>query len=315
MELVPFLNKLKKLRVDRSKGSAAPHKAILLLSILDLIRNNQLTDNRIFISPELVAKFKDNWHSFVLSDKFLPNFSLPFYHLKSDSFWHLKTLPGRELLLTSSGSIKSFSGLKNAVAYGYFEESIFLLLLNETNRELIRRVLLKTFLNTDELPYVHKQFDFYHEVEYQILNEPTSAYQKKIEHSDEEDVFVRGGVFKKVIPKIYNYTCCISKMKITASRDVQMIDACHIIPFADSHDDTITNGISLSPNLHRAYDRFLITINEKFDVIVSEHFIESGPHSLRQFHQKKIFLPDDKRYYPSPSNLNWHFEKFKQIHQ
>ncbi|WP_201288840.1 HNH endonuclease signature motif containing protein [Polaribacter septentrionalilitoris] len=40
-----------------------------------------------------------------------------------------------------------------------------------------------------------------------------------------------------------------------------MIDACHIVPFSISNDDTIPIGISLSPNLYRAFDRGLITIN------------------------------------------------------
>lgn len=32
--------------------------------------------------------------------------------------------------------------------------------------------------------------------------------------------------------------------------NAQLVDACHIVPFAISKDDTINNGISLSPNLH-----------------------------------------------------------------
>lgn len=32
-----------------------------------------------------------------------------------------------------------------------------------------------------------------------------------------------------------------------------MVDACHVIPFAESFDDTITNGLALAPTLHRIY--------------------------------------------------------------
>lgn len=99
-----FIRKLSKLKIDRSKGAPAPHKAVLLISVIQLIDTGFISDNRILITPELVARFKDNWHFLVKNDRFNPNFSLPFYHLKSDGIWHLKTILGREILLTSSHS-------------------------------------------------------------------------------------------------------------------------------------------------------------------------------------------------------------------
>jgi putative restriction endonuclease len=312
MEIASFIKKLPKLKVDRSKGAPAPHKAILLLSVIQSIAYNDISENKIFITAELVAKFKDNWHALVTNEKFNPNFSLPFYHLKSDGFWYLKTLPGKEILLTSSNSIKSFAGLRNAVAYAYFDDEVYSLLTNPHNREIAGQILLATYFNGR--PVKGKEYNMMHDVERQILHESPSRYSSAVMAVDDEEIFVRSGVFKKVVPKIYNYTCCVSGMKITATRDVQMIDACHIVPFAESHDDTISNGISLSPNFHRAFDRFLITINPRFEVVVSEHFTESGSHSIRPFHGRQILLPHEEKYHPSADNLRWHFERFKRFH-
>jgi putative restriction endonuclease len=311
MEVSVFLKKLFKLKVDRSKGAPAPHKAVLLLSVLQLMEYGKIKENRIQITPELVARFKDNWHSYVQSEKFNPNFTLPFYHLKSDGFWNLKTLPGRDLLLTSSNSIKSFQALKNAVAFAYFEDGIYKYLTDKHNNELAQQTLLETYLGGTR---VTTPYNFLTEVAGQMLNEPPSAYKKEIEAADEEELFVRGGVFKKLIPKIYNYTCCISGLNITSTREVQMIDACHIVPFAESHDDTISNGLSLSPNFHRAFDRFLITIGDEYEVLVSDDFTESGDHLIRAFHGKRIQLPTETRYHPSLENLKWHRERFMRLH-
>ena len=308
-----FIRKLSKLKIDRSKGEPAPHKAVLLISVIQLIDTGFISDNRILITPELVARFKDNWHLLVKNDRFNPNFSLPFYHLKSDGFLHLKTILGREILLTSSHSIKSFSALKDAIDYAFFDVALYNLLTDKTNRGVFIRLLLDVYLNGQQLVYTGD--DTFKMVERQILYESTAEYQNEIKKSDDEAVFVRSGVFKKTIPKEYNYTCCISGMKIIATREVQMIDACHIIPFSETHDDTIKNGISLSPNLHRAYDRFLITINENYEVIVSKDFKESGGYSIRDFHGKKIHLPDEAIFHPSIQNLNWHYEKFMQLHR
>ena len=311
MDISPFIRKLNKLRVAHVKGSPAPHKAILLLSVIESMEYGEIAENKIFITPELVARFKDNWHSLVHSDKFNPNFSLPFYHLKSDGFWHLQTLPGMEVLLTSSGSIKSFSGLKSAVAYAYFDGTVYELLCNQHNRDIVQQTLLATYLGGQQIK--RSGYDLFHEVENQILHEPASEYKNDVAAADEEEIFVRGGVFKKVVPRVYNYTCCISRMKITATRDVQMIDACHIVPFSESHDDTIKNGLSLSPNFHRAFDRFLITVDQHFKVVVSRHFTESGGHSLRAFEGKRIYLPEEVGYHPSADNLGWHYERFMRV--
>jgi putative restriction endonuclease len=306
-----FVRKLSKLRVDRSKGAVAPHKAILLVSVIQLIDSGFIHENRIFISPELVSRFKDNWHDLVKAEKFSPNFSLPFYHMTSDKFWQLKTLPGREILLTASHSIKSFSALKSCIDYAFLDDESYEWLKNPLNRTVAIHVLLDTYLYGQRLN--HTNVDSYHKIELQILHEPAIEYKRAIDMADEEDVFVRSGVFKKVIPRAYNYTCCVSGMKIIATRDVQMIDACHIIPFAESHDDTIKNGISLSPNLHRAFDRFLITINDRYEVVVSHDFNESGGFPIREFHGTRIHLPNDAEFFPSKANLSWHNDRFHAL--
>ncbi|MEO7905771.1 MAG: HNH endonuclease [Saprospiraceae bacterium] len=86
-----------------------------------------------------------------------------------------------------------------------------------------------------------------------------------------------------------------------------MVDACHIIPFSLSHDDTIGNGICLSPNIHRAFDRGLITIDENYLIRLSPPLVESdSPFKLYQFNGKNISLPTLDKYYPNQQNLDWH---------
>ena len=92
---------------------------------------------------------------------------------------------------------------------------------------------------------------------------------------------------------------------------ISMIDACHIVPFSESYDDTITNGIALCPNLHRAFDRGLIAISDDYEVLVKPNFIESdSAFTINQFKNRKILLPSQKEYYPSPENLRQHRNRF-----
>ena len=123
-----YIKKFSSLRTASVKGEKASHKPILLLAVIEGIERKDIWENKIYITPELVAQFKDYWHQLVHSSKFTPNFSLPFYHLKSDGFWRLQTLLGKELILTSSHSIKSFAHLKEVVAYAFLEESLYKLM-------------------------------------------------------------------------------------------------------------------------------------------------------------------------------------------
>jgi putative restriction endonuclease len=177
--------------------------------------------------------------------------------------------------------------------------------------------ILELYFPDSKLQYNNLTPSLFVHIENQILNESPEEYvqqitelQSKMDETDfQEEMFVRGGVFKKKVPEIYDYTCCISGLKIetTADRSIQMIDACHIVPFSISRDDTIQNGISLCPNLHRAFDRGLITINKNFIVRVSPILKENDSiFSIRQFDGKSIQLPQSEKWHPSIEGLNWH---------
>lgn len=305
--LVYYCKKFSKLHTAKVKGRTAPHKAILLLAIIEGIEKGEIRENTIFITPELVANFKDLWCQLVEDTVFSANFSLPFYHLKSEGFWHLQTKFGRELILTSSNSIKSFAQLKEVIAFAYFDDELFELLHEEHTRSVLRQTLLSSYFPHHKISHTNRLIETITE---QILHEPAEVYKSKAVLFDEEEVFVRGGVFKKEIPRIYNYTCSISGLRIIADKEVQMIDACHIVPFSISGDDTIGNGISLCPNLHRAFDRGLIGIDDDYRVMVKPFFEEANAYSIKQFEGKELLLPKQKGFYPLADNLRRHRERF-----
>jgi len=193
---------------------------------------------------------------------------------------------------------------------------LFFLLQEIPNQLWFEHLLLENYFPNSKYVYLRPERNYEEEkIENEILNEPKEDYQNHIdrlretleEEEFEEEIFVRGGLFKKTIPKIYDYTCCITGMKIQSSHNVQMIDACHIYPFSVSRDDTVTNGIALSPTLHRAFDRGLITINSDFVVRISPTIKEvESNFTLSQFEGRQINLPQKEKYYPAQESLIWH---------
>ncbi len=303
-----YIQAFSRLRTAWLRGERAPHKPILLLAVLDSIAAGELVGNRIYITPELVVRFKDLWSRYVTGTSFKSDFTKPFYHLTGDRFWHLQSQPNENARLTSSRSPSSFSGLRSWVAYAYLDTALFDLLQTPETRELLHSVLTETYfpgVAGDRPGYIDT-------VTQQILTENGIAYGKIVASSDEEEIISRSAVFKRVVPRIYNFTCCVSGMQLISTTGVQMIDACHIVPFAESYDDTISNGLSLCPNLHRAFDRGLFRIDGDYRVRFSNVFVEAeSVFQLRLLEGKEILLPQDKDYWPSLENLTAHGNRWR----
>ena len=312
-KLSHYLKAFKRLRLDRTHG-VAPHKPILLLSVLQTYQNGINTDPRIYISPELIALFKTNWSLLVTTNHHC-RISYPFYHLKTDKFWKLIPRLGFQSIDNLGSMVKSFINLNAAIEYALIDEDLFLLMKDKLSNEIMQHFLLDEYFSNTKSKISQSagiQQKLFDEIEDKILHEPAEEYQHEIkklmQQENEEEIFLRGSLFKREIPKIYQNTCCISGMRIDALASVSMVDACHIIPFSESYDDTITNGIALCPNLHRAFDRGLIAINERYRVVISPTFREEATnYSIKAFEGKEIQLPNMRQYFPKIDNLQWHF--------
>ncbi len=309
-----YLHAFKKLHIDRSHGNA-PHKPVLLLSVLQAYQNNQILNQRIYLTPELVGLFKTNW-SLLVTTQHDCRISYPFYYLKSENFWKLVPKSGFENIDQIGAIMKSFSNLNAAVDYALISDDLFLLMKDERKNRILQHFLLDEYFPGTKSNFINSesgQLNLFNLLEDKILHEDAAEYKieikKLMQQNDEEEIFLRGSIFKREIPRIYNFTCCISGMKISAASSVSMVDACHIIPFSHSFDDTITNGIALCPNLHRAFDRGLITIDSDYKVKVSGIFHEeTSNYSIRSFDGQRILLPNDRNFYPDLGNLDWHIK-------
>lgn len=318
-DLKYYCFKFENLRRDYKNGGA-PHKPILLISLIQAFQQNIFKTNQVTIIPEFVGLFKSNWNSLVNTNHTCL-FTLPFYHMSSEPFWSLIPNIGCEIWVKSKSSMRSFSNLTTAIKFALIDEELKNLLVKKEDSDILLHLILdKYFQETKQNFNSGNKNNYITDIENQIVQESQEIYQKRIlkirkdldTEEFQEEIFIRSNIFKKEIPKIYNFTCCISGMRIDAIDNVSMIDACHIIPFSESYNDTITNGIALCPNLHRAFDRGLISIDNNYKVIMSKGFseINKSSYSLKQFDGEKILLPTNIKHYPSLKSLNHHRNKF-----
>lgn len=308
-----YIKKISSLRRDRKNGGA-PHKPILLLSVIELISKGSILENKIEITPELVGVFKSYWSALVEDENKHCLMAMPFFHMKSEGFWHLIPFACFESLLNSGNKIRGLNNLKIAIKFAKLDAELFLLLKSEREREILKLLIYeKYFPNRSSNG---NSGNYTENINNQIINEPSESYRLKLKQLErelkkdefEEEKFLRSHLFKQQISSAYNFTCAISNLRIDISENISMLDACHIIPFSHSYDDTITNGFALNPTLHRAFDRGIITIDENYRVVVSNCFRESGKsqHSIVQYVETEITLPINKSYLPNMENFNWH---------
>ena len=88
-----YRKKFTQLRQGITKYGKAPHKPVLLLTLMQLLEQGDITENKVYISPELVGLFKELFALLVRTEH-KADFFLPFYHLSGEGFWHIKTQVG-----------------------------------------------------------------------------------------------------------------------------------------------------------------------------------------------------------------------------
>ena len=88
------------------------------------------------------------------------------------------------------------------------------------------------------------------------------------------------------------------------------MDAAHLIPFAESRDDSPTNGIALTPTFHRALDRYLIAPGPDFKWHVSKALDSriSDYKPLLELDGQRVLYFGQERYRPAPESLAWRME-------
>ncbi|PPT08325.1 hypothetical protein CKA32_004806 [Geitlerinema sp. FC II] len=291
--------KIKELRVSTSKKSSALYKPILLLSIIDLLAQKYIRENKIYISDSLVETFSSYWNVLVQQNHYKGGLHYPFFHLKRDEFWHLKFKKEWDGLQP-----KTTNKLKQAVEYAYLDEELFELLQDSTSRqEIIDELISKWFMDegrqNEEVLRIHDSLESSEFEELEIL-QPEQWSLKKSR--------VRKAFFRKSVIHVYDYSCALCRLKTTESLTQHIVEAAHIKPYAQFYDNHIFNGISFCKNHHWAFDRGLFYITDNYKIFVKDDFEENSPNArpLKDFQGERLMLPQNENYYPSLAALAWH---------
>ncbi len=78
---------------------------------------------------------------------------------------------------------------------------------------------------------------------------------------------LRDTSFKNRVLASYQFQCAFCGVQL------KLVDAAHIVPVEHNGTDETSNGVSLCALHHRAYDRNMVTFNDRYEIIQSESVI------------------------------------------
>jgi len=145
-----YLENFSNLNTNKQQGKIAPHKVILLLSIIDLVEQGQIQSNKIELTEKLENQFKLNWEKYVDNkDVFKPIIGTPYVHLRGESFWKLIPIKGNgDKDLSTKINSYSTNYLRSQIQYAVIDEELFDLLQDNKNRGKFRNILISTYIHS-----------------------------------------------------------------------------------------------------------------------------------------------------------------------
>lgn len=314
-DLEYYVDKMKRLKIDRAHGPA-PHKPALLLSVIAMIEDGQIPENVIVCSEEL----KDTFGRYMARvGERRPNIWLPFFHLKSDKFWTHHPMPKQGDELKRARRIRTLARLNELISHVTLDEDLFVLLADAISRENIRQTLIDTYfpkLVGDLNELISEEVEIA-ECTQELLEEteiPFEIVKRQVQTTFRKSQ-VRNSSFSRIIKRLYDYSCAVCKLRVVTSEGNSASQAAHIIAYGKLPIDDVRNGISLCPFHHWAFDRGLISLSDAYRVIVSRRLSKERRTEwlLTDLRRKKVLLPERTQDRPAPEAMAWHREKiFRQ---
>jgi putative restriction endonuclease len=287
----------------------APHKPLLLLSVLDLIDERTIKENLIELSPELGETFSLYWNIVMPPDK-KGKIVYPFFHLRKESFWHLLPKPGKEDILNSTHEISSVYRLLDLIIGAKFDDEFFHLVLNKEQRKFFRSIIIEKYFDDsirEQLLIQSKiNVDSY---DYSIkLLRKNYKLKEAFSAGDDYKEKVRDQGFRKAVVTAYNHRCAFCGIRMRTPDGHTVVDGAHIIPWSESHNDLPQNGLSLCKLCHWTFDEGLLSVSDKYKIITSRrlHSNENIAGHLITFDNREIFKPSEIYLWPSLLSLEYH---------
>jgi putative restriction endonuclease len=292
-----WLARLCNLNVSKTqKRGLAPHKPLLLLTIIDMIEYGTITSRWVSYTPELFFRFQCYWTIVYDRQRNNPDMRLPFHALggKRDRIWIRCMEDG-----TPSRS-------RETTRLCCLEESLWNCTKDEAFRKEARIRLITTYFTPEEQIALCASLKLPEPSSEDIISirQSAKAYKDSIKKG-------RDSKFRSEVLLSYRFTCALTGYSLTTTKE-NFVEAAHIHQHALSGNNDPRNGLALTPDAHWMFDRGLWTAepdgNELIVIVAKNHFKDSSPYgrTLSTHHKKPLLFTNKTTLRPDPKYFAWH---------
>lgn len=119
--------------------------------------------------------------------------------------------------------------------------------------------------------------------------------------------------FRHAVLTAYHTRCSVCRLK-----HPELLDAAHIIPYAEGGSTTVPNGLSMCKIHHAAFDANILGVRPDLRLEVRRDVLEEvdGPmllHGLQEMHGTTLVTPSNARLRPSPEFLEIRYTRFAAL--
>lgn len=296
-ERISLLDRFRRLRVDPDPLlGAAPHKALLLLAVLEVFERRPPPDGTIDLDADLVTRFQNFWPIVAPRRKNRGDIRMPFHALATDGVWDVYDREGRP----SAARPLSVRAVLRPDVREAFTDTTF--------RDDLRTLLIARYFPVDEQVALRAALGLERHPESPDL----VAYEASspVGYSASRRLG-RSARFRIDVVTSYRFTCALTGYRLTTVDQAAIVEAAHIQALSKGRIDTPENGLALTPTAHALFDLGLWSATEDLTVVVKTDavFSESGPpggFSLRALAGRPLVLPAGSPLRPDPRRLAWH---------
>lgn len=246
--IMDYVEAFQNLRTNNKYGRRSPHKAVMMLTVIELYEQNELSENEIVYDDSLKTMFLQVWNR-VLPDEplFHPEAYLPFWYLQSDSFWHIVPKRGKEdiLSLMRDTNIKpSEAKIYDCVRYAELDEDLFFLMTLPSGRSSLKRVLLETYtkLNDERIDRLAESLD--NTIDYSI--DALSDYEKIVSKEESKKDVVSVETDNELIHQFQGL-----------NEDIQILLNLQYFSFLKSHRNEREMFKEIFPTVYDLFDKII----------------------------------------------------------
>ncbi|WP_111748654.1 HNH endonuclease [Salinisphaera orenii] len=302
-DLAAYCRKFRSLNVNRAGDRISPHKMCMLLAVIDLFDAQPDRANRIEYSPQLLERFRDYFQTVAgPGDRANPYF--PFFHLKSEGFWHVQPRQGRREALRALTTVRSPAQVTDNIDCVALDSDLYGLLREQHARAALTETIVTYWFErrASELQSMVERSRRINRYERQLR-----GLDDEVPSGDAPPEAIRDPAFRRVVLEAYDYRCAATGTRIILPDESVMVQAAHIEPFAETRNDDPCNGLALTPDMHWAMDKGIIAPGPDYKWHVSGELDPRIPDNepLMRLDDKGLLLPTEQRFWPKEMYLKW----------